>query len=304
MKKFLFILVIFFPLYAWSGEAVLPPLTGPVVDTTSTLKPEQIKVLSAKSLALQGEKGAQVVICMVKSTMPLPIEDYGIRLAEKWKIGRAGADDGVIIIVALDDRKMRIEVGYGLEGVITDLKAGRIIDLLMAPEFRRGNFYGGLLSAMGAVDELVRGGEPAVFRAYDAAAEQERIADLKSNIAVGIFIAAFFIFIILMFKTNFPVSLAVTYVLHYAGLHLIKSDRPLETAFCALFIMFFYAIVGAIAKYGSNSLGSSSSSYSSSSSSYSSSSSSYSGSSSSSSSSSSYSGGGGSFGGGGASGSW
>lgn len=293
------------PVYAWPQDAFFPVLTGPVVDKTSTLKPEQVKVLSAKSLALQKEKGAQVVICMVNTTSPLAIEDYGIKLAEKWKIGRAKADDGVIIIVALKDRKMRIEVGYGLEPVITDLKAGRIIDLVMAPEFRQGNFYGGLNSAMDAVIELVKGGEPAAFRAYDKLADRHRESgfDLKYKIAVGLFIAAFFIFIILMIKTNLPVSLAVTYVLHFIGMYLLEAGTLGEISLFTLFIMIFYVIVGVAAKYGDSSGGSSSgsggySSYSSSSSS--SSSSSYS----SSSSSSSYSGGGGSFGGGGASGGW
>lgn len=287
------------PVWAWSQDAVFPRLTGPVVDTTSTLRPEQVRALSNKSLELQKEKGAQVVICMVETTSPLAIEDYGIKLAGKWKVGRAKADDGVIIIVALKDRKMRIEVGYGLEPVITDLKAGRIIDLMMAPEFRRGDFYAGLNSAMDAVIELVRGGEPAAFRAYDAAAERKSSSDLNYKIAIGIFIAAFFIFIMLMIKTNIPVSLAVTYALHYIALYLLEAGTPGEIALFSLFIMIFYVIAGVAVKYGDSSGGSSSSSYSSYSSS-SSSSSSYSGSSSS----SSYSGGGGSFGGGGASGGW
>lgn len=303
MKKILIAVMLILPVYAWPQEAVFPRLSGPVVDITSTLKTEQVKVLSAKSLALQKEKGAQVVVCIVNTTSPLAIEDYGIKLAEKWKIGRAKIDDGVIIIVALKDRKMRIEVGYGLEPVITDLKAGRIIDLVMAPEFKRGNFYGGLSNAMDVITELIKGGEPAAFRAYDAAAlrSQESGYDLKTKIGIGLFVGAFVVFVALMIMGKLMLSLVVTYLFHAAALFLVGVGTPGESALFALIPGGLYALVGLGIKYGDSSGGSSSgssgySSYSSSSSS----SSSYS----SSSSSSSYSGGGGSFGGGGASGGW
>lgn len=304
MKKFMILVMLVFPVFAWPQEAVFPRLTGPVVDTTSTLKTEQVKVLSAKSLALQKEKGAQVVICIVNTTSPLPIEDYGIKLAGKWKVGRAKVDDGVIIIVALKDRKMRIEVGYGLEPVITDLKAGRIIDLVMAPEFKRGNFYGGLNSAFDALSELIKGGEPAAFRAYDAAASRTRDSgyDLKTKAGIGLIIGAFIVFVVLMVMGRLLLSLVMTYLFHAAGLYLVGVGTMGDSALFALIPAGLYAFLGLGIKYGGEGGGSSSGSggYSSYSSSSSSSSSSYS----SSSSSSSYSGGGGSFGGGGASGGW
>ena len=300
MKRFLIMLMLVLPVYAWPQEAFFPLLTGPVVDTISTLNSEQVKVLSAKSLALQKEKGAQVAVCIINTTSPLPIEDYGIRLAEKWKVGRAKIDDGVIIIVALKDRKMRIEVGYGLEPVITDLKAGRIIDLIMAPEFKRGNFYEGLNSAMDAISELVKGGEPAAFRAYNesATAVPDDELDWKTTTGIVLLVGAFFVFVGIMITGHLLISLAVMYLMHFAALFLMGSGPVRESALLALIPAGMYAFLGLGIKYGGNS-GSSSSgsggySYSSSSSS------SYSGSSSS----SSYSGGGGSFGGGGASGGW
>jgi len=86
-----------------------------------------------------------------------PIEDYSIRVVETWKLGRAGANDGVLILIVRDDRRMRIEVGYGLEGVLTDAQAGRIIDGLMAPRFRAGDFEGGVEAAAAAVSSAIRG---------------------------------------------------------------------------------------------------------------------------------------------------
>jgi len=305
MKKILVVLFIVAPLYASAMEAEFPALTGPVVDTTGVLRTNQVKGLAEKSLLLQREKGAQVAICIVNTTSPLPIEDYGIRLAEKWKIGRAGVDDGVIIIVALQDRKMRIEVGYGLEPVITDLKAGRIIDLIMAPEFRKSNYYDGINMAMDAIAELVRGGEPAAFREYDAAMAQadSDLFTFSQKAGMVVLTAGILAFIVFMALSRLLISLAVMYLSLFGGIYLLDNAPAGEAAMLALWALVPFIIMGVIAKFTSGTTGSysGSDSYSSRSSYSSYSSSSYS---SGSSSSSSYSGGGGSFGGGGASGSW
>lgn len=146
------------PWLAAAAEPVaLPPLAARVTDLTATLTPEQRSELEAASAAIERSKGAQVAILILPTTQPETIEQFGIRLAEAWKIGRGRVDDGVIVIVAKDDRKMRIEVGYGLEGAIPDAKAKRIVAEVMAPRFRQGDFAGGLGETINALGSLIAG---------------------------------------------------------------------------------------------------------------------------------------------------
>lgn len=146
------------PLLGWSAnEVVLPPLTERVTDLTGTLSTADRASLTASLAALEKEKGAQITIVMLPTTQPETIEQFGIRLAEAWKIGRKGVDDGVIVIVAKNDRKMRIEVGYGLEGAIPDAIAKRIVAEQMAPRFREGDFAGGLRATVATLDKAIRG---------------------------------------------------------------------------------------------------------------------------------------------------
>ena len=137
------------PILGWSAsEVALPTLTERVTDLTGTLSPDERASLTASLTALEKDKGAQVAIVMLPTTQPEAIEQFSIRLADAWKIGRKGVDDGVIIIVAKNDRKMRIEVGYGLEGAIPDAIAKRIAAEQMGPRFREGDFAGGLKAAV------------------------------------------------------------------------------------------------------------------------------------------------------------
>ena len=141
------------PAIGRSAEPVpLPALTTRVTDLTGTLDASQRGRLEARLAAIDRSGRAQVAVLLLPTTQPETIEQFGIRLAEAWKVGRKGADDGVIVIVAKDDRKMRIEVGYGLEGPIPDAIARRIIAERMAPAFKQGDFFGGLLAAVEALD--------------------------------------------------------------------------------------------------------------------------------------------------------
>ena len=137
----------------------VPALTSPVTDATGTLTPDQVAALDAKLRAFEQQKGSQVAVLIVRTTEPEAIEQYAIRVAEAWKLGRQKVDDGAILIVALDDRKLRIEVGYGLEGALPDATANRIIDEDIVPQFRRGDYYGGIATG---VDRMLRviEGEP------------------------------------------------------------------------------------------------------------------------------------------------
>ncbi len=146
------------PLAAWSAGLVpLPQLSAPVTDLSATLSAEEIAALTADLSKLELKKGGQIAILVLPSTQPESIEQFGIRLAEAWKIGRKGVDDGVIVIVAKDYRRMRIEVGYGLEGAIPDAIAKRIIDEHMAPHFREGDFAGGLRSTVEILAKIIDG---------------------------------------------------------------------------------------------------------------------------------------------------
>jgi uncharacterized protein len=135
------------------AQVALPPFEGLVTDLTGTLTAQQQASLDEKLTAFQARKGAQVAVLILKTTQPEDIAQYGIRLADAWKVGRAAPDDGVIFIVALADRAMRIEVGRGLEGALTDLTSRRIIDDTVAPLFRQGDYFAGINAGL---DQMIR----------------------------------------------------------------------------------------------------------------------------------------------------
>lgn len=126
----------------------VPPLTAHAIDQTGTLGAADLQNLEARLTALEQQHGAQVVVLMVPSTAPEDIAAFANRVGNTWKIGRQGVGDGVLVLVAKDDRKMRIEVAKSLEGAIPDIAAARIIDQTMKPRFRDGDFAGGLNAAV------------------------------------------------------------------------------------------------------------------------------------------------------------
>jgi uncharacterized protein len=130
----------------------VPKLAAHVTDLTGTLTAGQQTALEQKLSAFEAAKGTQLAVLVVPTTQPEEIEQYSIRVAEAWKIGRKGVDDGLILVVAKDDRTLRIEVGYGLEGIIPDSLAKRVIDERIVPRFREGDFYGGVRDG---VDQLI-----------------------------------------------------------------------------------------------------------------------------------------------------
>ena len=137
--------------------AAIPALDSPVVDTTGTLSAPQKQALVQQALALQQRKGSQLQVLMVPSTEPEAIEQYTTRVFDQYKLGRKGVDDGVLIVVAKEDHRVRIEPGYGLEGAIPDAIANRIIQEYMVPKFRVEDYAGGLTDATAAITRLVDG---------------------------------------------------------------------------------------------------------------------------------------------------
>jgi len=150
------LLLALFPLVAHALVAV-PPLQGHLTDLTKTLNAEQAQAIEQSLTAYENRKGTQIAILILPSTGPEPIEPFSIRVAEKWKIGRKRQDDGVILVIAKADRAVRIEVGYGLEGVLTDLHSQRIISDTILPHFKQDDFYGGITTGIADIIRTIAG---------------------------------------------------------------------------------------------------------------------------------------------------
>jgi len=136
----------------------VPYLSDRIVDEAGLIDSPTRERIESDLEALEEETGAQVAVLTVESLEGDSLEEFSLRVAETWGLGRAGEDDGVLLLVARGDRKMRLEVGYGLEGRITDLQSGRILDGILRPAFRRGDFSGGIEEGVAAVATLIRGG--------------------------------------------------------------------------------------------------------------------------------------------------
>jgi uncharacterized protein len=143
--------------FAALADVAVPPLTGRVVDKTATLSSSDAASLDRTLKDFEARKGSQVAVLIVPTTQPETIEQFSLRVAEAWKIGRKKIDDGAILVVAKDDRKLRIEVGYGLEGALTDVTAKRIIDEVITPKFRSGDFAGGISDGVNRILRVVDG---------------------------------------------------------------------------------------------------------------------------------------------------
>jgi len=150
------LLLALFPLVAHALIAV-PPLQGHLTDLTKTLNAEQALAIEQSLTAYENRKGTQIAILILPSTGPEPIEPFSIRVAEKWKIGRKRQDNGVILVIAKSDRAVRIEVGYGLEGVLTDLHSQRIISDTILPHFKQNDFYGGITTGIADIIRRIDG---------------------------------------------------------------------------------------------------------------------------------------------------
>ena len=150
-------LALLLPLPLPAQQVPVPTLQARVTDLTGTLTQQQVADLEQKLAAFEARKGAQLALLMVPTTQPEAIEQYSIWVAEQWKVGRKGVDDGAILLVARDDRALRIEVGYGLEGVLSDLVANRIIQDIIVPNFRAGDFYKGVNDGLDAMMRVIDG---------------------------------------------------------------------------------------------------------------------------------------------------
>ena len=136
-----------------AAQVPVPPLTGRVTDQTTSFTAEQKATLEQTLQAFEARKGSQLAVLIVPTTAPETIEQYAVRVAERWKLGRKKVDDGAILVVAKNDRAVRIEVGYGLEGALNDAISKRIISESITPRFTQGDFYGGVTAG---IDQIIR----------------------------------------------------------------------------------------------------------------------------------------------------
>jgi uncharacterized protein len=173
------------------AEVAVPGLSQRVTDLTATLDTSQIQALNARLAAFETGKGSQIAVLLVPTTQPETIEEYAIRVAESWKLGRKGVDDGVLLLIAKNDRKLRIEVGYGLEGALNDATAKRIVSEIITPFFKSGDFYAGIDAGVSAIIKVVEG-EPLPPPAQHAATQSGSNTDSLGNM----FVTGFFVFMI------------------------------------------------------------------------------------------------------------
>lgn len=176
--------------FAALADIAVPPLTGRVVDQTGTLSSSDVASLSQTLQDFEAKKGSQIAVLIVPTTAPETIEQYSIRVADAWKVGRKKVDDGAILLVAKNDHKLRIEVGYGLEGALTDVTSKRIIDEFIVPKFRTGDFAGGIWAGVDRVIKVIDGEPlppPQPQQDYGSSADFEEL--FNPFLIFGIFIA-------------------------------------------------------------------------------------------------------------------
>lgn len=167
------------------GLLAVPPLAR-VTDYAGVLSPQEKQALEDKLAAFELAHGAQIAVLIVPSTKPEPIEDFAHRVGEAWKIGRAGVGDGVLVIVAKDDRRLRIDVARSLEGALPDVTARRIGREIMGPHFQRGDYAGGLSAGLDAIFQRIESeGLPAPRVQSAADADTDRLALLMPFVIGG-----------------------------------------------------------------------------------------------------------------------
>lgn len=181
-------------LLIWLGGAAghakeVPYLTGRVNDYAEMIDQTSEERIDSKLRGFEEATGAQVAVLTIESLDGDPLEDFSLRVAETWELGRKGVDDGVLLLVARDDRKMRIEVGYGLEGRLTDLQSGRILNNILRPAFRSGEFAAGIEAGVDAIVATLEG---------EDVIPEEAPTPLDNNVPEGFARLGMFLFFLFM----------------------------------------------------------------------------------------------------------
>ncbi len=183
------------------ADVKYPEPTGFIVDDADVLSDKTEKDLTAKIEALQKEGKAEIAIVTIKSTKPLEIEQYSIKLAEKWKVGDKDVDNGVIFLLAVDDRKTRIEVGTGLEGILNDAKVGRMLDDHAVPHFKNNDWEKGIIETTNALTQVLASNEEAV------APNAHKAEEVNTSSALTICGLIFIIIVVMVFVAATPTKI-------------------------------------------------------------------------------------------------
>ncbi len=194
-RLFAFFLFLAAALAAPAAAQTFPPLTGRVVDQAGLLRPEQVLDLTSKAETLQAQTGRQLVVATVKSLEGRTIEDYGYRLGRTWAIGQKGKDDGVILLVAPNEKKVRIETGYGARVFLTDALSSVIVRESILPRFKAGDFGGGITAGANQIVKMMSL-SPAEAQRYAAEASKRQASRANAGSAI---LPAFFWVLIIVF---------------------------------------------------------------------------------------------------------
>jgi len=215
----------------------IPKLAARVTDLTGTLTAEQQSMLEEKLSAFEARKGAQIAVLVVPTTEPEEIAEYSIRVVDQWKLGRQKIDDGALLLVAKNDRDLRIEVGKGLEGVLTDLTAHRIISETVIPLLRQGDFYGGINAGL---DQMIRviDGEP--LPAPDLGWQGHSVRGL-SHLVPFLFVAVFFGSVVL--RSLFGRGLGAVIAGAATGVVVYLVGQAIFIALIAALIAFLFCLI-------------------------------------------------------------
>jgi len=282
VKKYLLIIILAILILpaSWAYALEVPELKGRVNDYGDMISPEAESLIEERLKSFEESDSTQVVILTVNSLEGDALEDFTIRVAEKWKIGQTKKDNGVILFASKSDRRMRIEVGRGLEGVLTDLLSGRILDNVIRPKFKAGDFDGGFLDGTGSIIQACRG----EFKNDSPPASSSGNGSSTGNIPI-----IFFVFLYLAVTVVSRFSKILSGFIGAAGLPAIVHFGLFQIGLTGFLISavtgFIFALIAPYLPIGGGSSGGRSGS-----------SSSFGG--------GGFSGGGGSFGGGGSSGGW
>ncbi|WP_205703696.1 TPM domain-containing protein [Herbaspirillum huttiense] len=184
------------PARADDGLVPVPPLSAHVIDQVHLLQPQQRQALEGVLAEIEQRTGSQIGVLLMSSTAPEAIEQYSIRVAEAWKLGRKGVDDGVILIVAKDNpkslRRLRIEAGRGVQGSLTDAQSKRILEDVIAPHFRQNDFYGGLAAGVTAITNLLEQEKLPPAKRSSRAVQTDDGGGWITLMVIGLFLVVFF----------------------------------------------------------------------------------------------------------------
>jgi uncharacterized protein len=243
---------LFLGLIGFAAQAAqpVPALSARVTDLTGSLPAAEIQALEQQLATLERAKGSQLAVLVVATTQPETIEAYALRVAEAWKLGRKGVDDGALLLVAKEDRTLRIEVGYGLEGAIPDAVGKRVIDEIIVPRFKAGDFPGGIRAGSAALVKLVEG------EALPEPAHASGAAAIPDLIGQYLPVAMMFVFVVgglLRAMFGRMIAASITGSVAFAGAWLLLGSVGIAIII-ALFV-FFVTLAGGSGRGGFSSGG-------------------------------------------------